>query len=145
MTKQVLVSLRGEITQASDRLTEEEQSAIELTVTGTYYNKNGKHYVLYEEREEAALPPTKTRLIFDEMYLDMKKSGYLETTMVFDRDKEQHSYYATPYGKLLLGIVTKEYRMSEEAQSLNVRIGYELYVNGEHVSNHTLEVCVKSV
>lgn len=145
MTKQVLVSLRGEITQVSDQLPEEEPSSVELTVTGTYYNKNGKHYVLYEEREEAALPPTKTRLIFDETYLDMKKSGYLETTMVFDRDKEQHCYYSTPYGKLLLGIVTREYQMREEAQGLNVLIGYGLYVNEEHVSDHTLELHVKPV
>lgn len=145
MTKQVLVSLRGEIIQVSDCLPEEEASAVELTVTGTYYYKNGKHYVLYEEREEAASPPTKTRLIFDETYLDMKKSGYLETAMIFDRAREQYSDYRTPYGNLLMGIVTREYQMREEARRLNVLIRYELYVNGEHVSNHKLELCVKSM
>ena len=43
MTKDVLITIRGVHTM------DEEDNDVEMIVRGDYYQKNGKHYVLYEE------------------------------------------------------------------------------------------------
>ena len=43
MTKDVLITIRGVHT------VDEEDNDVEMIVRGDYYQKNGKHYVLYEE------------------------------------------------------------------------------------------------
>ena len=43
MTKDVLITIRGVHT------VDEEDNDVEMIVRGDYYQKNGKHYVLYED------------------------------------------------------------------------------------------------
>ena len=43
MTKDVLITISG------IQMMDEEDSDVEMIVRGDYYQKNGKHYILYEE------------------------------------------------------------------------------------------------
>ena len=52
MTKDVLVSISGmheEIVEVTPEVEEDENEAIEVVTPATYYLKNGKHYIVYEE------------------------------------------------------------------------------------------------
>ena len=52
MTKDVLVSISGmheEIVAVAPEIEEDENEAIEVVTPATYYLKNGKHYIVYEE------------------------------------------------------------------------------------------------
>ena len=51
MTKDVLITIRGVHTM------DEEDNDVEMIVRGDYYQKNGKHYVLYEELLEGFKEP----------------------------------------------------------------------------------------
>ena len=53
MTKDVLITIRGVHTM------DEEDNDVEMIVRGDYYQKNGKHYVLYEELLEGFKEPVK--------------------------------------------------------------------------------------
>ena len=46
MTKDVLITISG------IQMIDEEDSDVEMIVRGDYYQKNGKHYILYEEMME---------------------------------------------------------------------------------------------
>ena len=46
MTKDVLISISGV------QLLEGDTNDVELITAGDYYNKNGKHYIRYEEIQE---------------------------------------------------------------------------------------------
>ena len=53
MTKDVLITIRGVHTM------DEEDNDVEMIVRGDYYQKNGKHYILYEELLEGFKEPVK--------------------------------------------------------------------------------------
>ena len=61
MTKDVWISLRG--LQFSG---DESADNIESSVPGMYYEKNGKHYVIYEEVIEGLQKPVMNKLKFGE-------------------------------------------------------------------------------
>ena len=48
MTKDVLITIRGVHTL------DHEDNDVEMIIRGDYYQKNGKHYILYEEILEGA-------------------------------------------------------------------------------------------
>ena len=53
MTKDVLVTINGIHTM------DEEDNDVEMVVRGDYYQKNGKHYILYEEVLEGMEPASR--------------------------------------------------------------------------------------
>lgn len=141
MTKEVLVCVSSSIEETD---TPGEVTELEIRVPGTYYSKNGKHYVLFEEQEgsDASMKVT-TRLILHPGYLDMKKTGYLDTAMLFEEGRDSITYYAAPYGKVLMGIATQSYQLEEEEQIITAKVQYTLSVNYELVSKHALTVTIR--
>ena len=64
MTKDVLVSISGmheEIVAVTPEV-EDENEAIEVVTPATYYLKNGKHYIVYEEVVEGTSGVIKNRI-----------------------------------------------------------------------------------
>ena len=50
MTKEILLSISGL------HMLEEEDGNVEVVTAGDYYNRNGKHYILYDEVVEGVVP-----------------------------------------------------------------------------------------
>ena len=112
MTKNVLVTISGLHYDDSVMMVQEENSneanSIEVTTPATYYLKNGKHYIVYDEVVEGIPGTIKNRIKIDEgKLLDITKSGITNSHMVFETDKINVTPYQTPYGDLLLGTYTK--------------------------------------
>ena len=111
MTKNVLVTISGLHYDDSVMMVQEENSneanSIEVTTPATYYLKNGKHYIVYDEIVEGIPGTIKNRIKIDEgKLLDITKSGITNSHMVFETDKINVTPYQTPYGDLLLGTYT---------------------------------------
>ena len=51
MTKEVLLCIQG-LQFEEDARNDEELDKIETICTGEYYNRNGAHYIMYEEMTE---------------------------------------------------------------------------------------------
>ena len=69
MTKDVLITIRGVHTM------DEEDNDVEMIVRGDYYQKNGKHYVLYEELLEGFKEPVKNIIKITPTSMDITKKG----------------------------------------------------------------------
>ncbi len=67
MTKDVLITIRGVHTM------DEEDNDVEMIVRGDYYQKNGKHYVLYEELLEGFKEPVKNIIKITPTSMDITK------------------------------------------------------------------------
>ena len=67
MTKDVLITIRGVHT------VDEEDNDVEMIVRGDYYQKNGKHYVLYEELIEGFKEPVKNIIKITSTSMDITK------------------------------------------------------------------------
>ena len=80
MTKDVLITVSGMQFDIEDE-------PIELVTTGTYYLKNGKHYVLYEEQPEDNGPVTRNLVKFCDGHFEMTKKGGNNSFLLFDINK----------------------------------------------------------
>lgn len=138
MTKEVLVSVRG--TQFMD----ENGDTIELIAPGTYYLKNGKHYILYDESMEEVDIITHNRVQISPDKIEVFKRGVVETHMVFETGKKTMANYLTPVGLIVLGLTTASLTVEVEENAIHAVINYALEMNGEQVSSCTLGIDVHS-
>ena len=137
MNKEVIINISG---LQLDAGTEE---PIELMTTGDYYLKNGKHYVIYDELTDDS-QVVKNRLKISPKVVEVTKKGASSSHIVFERGKENLTYYDTPFGSLLLGINTSKIDLEEKEDSMALHIDYGLSINSDHVSDCSIDVSIAS-
>lgn len=143
MTKDVLISITGMHTDAIDKgdLTD---GPIEVITPASYFCKNGKHYILYEEVAEGIPGVTKNKIkIISDQAVEIMKTGITNTHMVFEKDKKHLTPYKTPYGQLMMGIHTKHIQVLEEEERIFVEIYYNLEVNEEAIAECEIQINVQ--
>ena len=141
MTKDVLVTISG-LQFMPD--TDEKAEPVEVTCAGTYYKKNGKHYVMYEEIIEGFPGVTKNTLKLQPDSLDILKRGVSNVHMVFEKNKKNVSYYYTPFGSILIGIDAKQVEVAETEENIDVKVNYDLEINYEFLANCNITMNIKA-
>ncbi|MDO5590369.1 MAG: DUF1934 domain-containing protein [Lachnospiraceae bacterium] len=144
MTKDVLLTISGlHYDEYSSR--EDDNEPIEVITPAAYYLKNNKHYIIYEELVEGMPGSIKNKIrITGQEQLEILKSGLSGTHMVFENGKIHMTPYETPYGEMLLGVYTKDLKVEETEDRIDIRISYELDVNGDKVADSEIKMCVKA-
>lgn len=144
MTKQVLLTISG-LHYDTFPGDVDENEPIEIITPATYYLKNGKHYVIYDEMVEG-MPGTiqnKIRIAGNHL-LEIKKSGLANTRMVFEKDKINMTQYETPYGEFLIGIFTKNMLVDVTEENIDVSVNYELDINSEKVADCDIRMNIRA-
>ena len=100
MTRDVLIRLSG--LQA----TEGDEGVVEVITAGDYFWKNNKHYLIYDEVMEGLDGAIRNTMKLTPETLEIKKSGPVSASMVFEVDKKTQTHYATPMGELLVEMTT---------------------------------------
>ena len=131
MTKEVCVTLRG---LQSGRKGEKD-SRIETAARGDYYEKNGKHYVIFEEAVEGLAERVKSRLKFDADTVEVIRKGAVSTHMIFQKNKKNLTGYQTPFGQILMEIVTGEIRLVQSEECIRAEVEYTLETDGAPLSD----------
>lgn len=139
MTKDVIITICG--LQAGPQTDGE---PIEMITTGEYYNKNGKHYLLYEEVTEGENQTTKNRIKVTSDYMELTKNGVVSVHMVFEKNKKNITHYYTPYGSLMIGIDAKSVEVREKENEMDIEVNYALELNQEHAADCNIKINVKS-
>lgn len=139
MTKEVMVTIAG--LQFAD---DEEQEAIELVHIGEYYERNGTHYILFEELFEGIVHPVKNVIKIKEYSLEVQKRGPVSTSLLFEEGRKQRSTYAVPYGSFLVDICTNSVRIHQTDDRLEATAAYGLEINGHHCADCDIRVTVQS-
>lgn len=119
---------------------EETGENVEMLAQGKHYIKNNNHYLLYEEIDDDSGIITKNTIKFNETCAEVTRKGLISGKLVFDKGNNNQSLYSTPYGDLLVEIMTKDVRMEQNQENVNLRIDYEMYANNSKVSDHTIEI-----
>lgn len=138
MTKDVLITIRGVHTL------DHEDNDVEMIVRGDYYQKNGKHYILYEEILEGAEERVKNVIKISPSSMDIIKKGVTNSRMLFEKNKKNLSCYSTPVGNLVIGIQANHFYVEEKENSIKVNVDYSLDINYEHMSDCRICVDVQS-
>ena len=139
MTKDVLISISG-LQFAGG----ENSEPVEVITSGSYYKKNGRHYILYDEVAEDTAGTTKNIIKLGDEVLDITKRGETNVHMMFEKNRKNVTYYYTPYGSLLIGIDAKSVDVQETENDIDVKVNYELEVNYEHMADCCITMNIKS-
>ena len=140
MTKEVLVTFCGLQSDPDGK----SDGGIRTAARGDYYHKNGKHYVLCEETVEGLEERVKSRLKFDSDTVEVTRGGALEARMVFQKNKKHLTGYRTPFGQMLMGIVTREIRLTQRKEHITVEVDYALELNDEFLSDCCMVIDIRS-
>lgn len=139
MTKDVIVSISG--LQFAEESTNE---PVEIITMGDYYEKNGKHYIVYDEVMEGFEGTTRNRIKLAEDCLDITKKGVSNVHMLFEKNKKNVTYYYTPFGSLLIGIDAKNIDVTEDEHHIHVTVDYALEINYEHMADCKISMNIHS-
>ena len=137
MTKDVLVTISG-LQFMPD--TDDKPEPVEVTCAGTYYKKNGRHYVMYEEIIEGFPGVTKSTLKLQPDSLDILKRGVSNVHMLFEKNKKNMACYNMPFGSLMMGIDAKCVDVKETENHIHASVSYELEMNYEKMAD--CEICI---
>ena len=146
MTKDILVRVRGVQTIG------EEEDTVEMITPGTYYVKNGKQYLIYDESlDETGTPAsdvykrqTHNTVKVMENRIEVMKRGLVESHMIFEPGRRTTANYRTPMGLFLMGITTSLLEVEEDEESILLRIKYSMEMNGEYAFDCNTEILASS-
>ena len=136
MTKDVLVSVRGA------HIADGETNNLEVITAGSFFFKNGKHYIIYDEILEGEEGSIRNTIKANADSVDMIKGGDARAHMIFQENRPNVSCYVTPYGQMIVGVTTD--RINEGPDHLKIQIDYTLELNYEQTSQSHIEIDVKS-
>ena len=147
MTKDVFVSISGmhEEIAETPAVERDEAEAIEVVTPGSYYFRNEKHYIVYDEAVEGSSEMIRNRIkITGTGCVEIVKSGLSDSHMIFEKNKKNQTYYSTPYGQMLIGVNTKDMKVDVKENRIDIQIDYELHVNHEAVADSTIKMNIVS-
>lgn len=144
MKKDVLVSISGmHMGILADQ--EDEDDEIEVVTPASYYCRNGKHYIIYDEVVEGMAGTIKNKIkITGDSVLEIMKSGLSNTHMVFEKNRKNLTYYRTPYGQMLVGVNTRNMEVRVADDEIDVQVKYELDVNHEPFADCSIKMNIVS-
>ncbi|MCR5311362.1 MAG: DUF1934 domain-containing protein [Lachnospiraceae bacterium] len=140
MKRDVLVTIKG----LQYAFTDGEDQRVETINRGTFYTRNNKNYVVYEETmSENEI--VKSVLKFDEKQFELNKKGSYSVHMTFEEGKKNYTAYKTPYGDVMIGIDTTAVMCKRAADEINMAIEYDMEVNYEHLAKCRIDMNVRSI
>ncbi len=143
MKKDVLISIAG--LHYGD-WEEESGEPIEIITPASYYQKNDRHYIIYDEVVEGVPETIKNTVkITGDHLLEINRNGAIGTRMVFEKNKINMTNYQTPFGTILIGIHTKDMQIDVQEDRIHVEIAYALDVNNDPISDCHVKIDIKSV
>lgn len=138
MTKQVLISISGL------QFENEEESPVEVITAGEYYFKNGKHYVVYNEVQEGFTETTRNMIRIQDSMLEITKKGLINVNMLFEKNKKNTTFYETPFGNIMVGLLAKEIDITETESRIHVEVEYLLEMNYEPLADYRVVLDIMS-
>ena len=138
MTKDVMIKICG-LQMGPDS----DGEPIEMVISGEYYYKNNKHYILYDELMDGDSVTVKNRIKYGQGCMELTKSGLVSVHMVFEEGKQNMTQYNTPYGSLLMGVEAKKIQFAETEDILKLNVDYALAINEEHSADCNIRITVR--
>ncbi len=141
MTKEVLITIQG-LQYDVETQSEEELDQIESIYPGEYYQRNGAHYIMYEELVEDETTPIKNVMKLREGEFTLTKKGMVNVQMVFTEGKKTMTSYATPFGNIMIALDTEKITVQETESEMKIHIQYGLEANYQYIADCHITVTV---
>ncbi len=86
-------------------------------VCAEYFCRNGIHYLFYQEQPEGCQDVLKTRVKRKGGTVEICRQGGAGSSMIFEAGRRYRTQYPTPFGALLLDIVTESVETEDDAEA----------------------------
>ena len=113
---------------------------VEGIAKGKHYLKKDKHYLLYEEYENDENTKTSNMIKFNNDIVEITRKGQVDGKLIFQENQKKQSLYSTPMGDLLIEVLTKEIEVSDDDDDVNLKIKYQIHVDGNKVSDNEIDI-----
>ena len=90
---------------------------------------NGKIYLMYKTETDSVM------IIVAKDSVTVKRSGNVNSTMVFERGKKTKTIYNMPYGKWLMEIETEKIVNAMTETGGRLRLVYAMTIQGQRIFN----------
>ena len=130
MTKDVLIAIKGLQFEET-----EDAEEIEVIQRGQYFQRNGSHFLVYEEPVEGTTDTILNRIKLKDDEVLVTKKGAVNTMLSFRKNEKNMTNYATPFGNLVMGIHTHQINLDLQEEKLLVHVDYALDVNYEFLAD----------
>lgn len=140
MAKDVLIAIKGlQFEEAEDA------EEIEVIQRGQYFQRNGSHFLVYEEPIEGTTDTILNRIKFKEDEVLVTKKGAVNTMLSFRKNEKNMTNYATPFGNLVMGIHTHQIDLNMQEDKILVHVDYALDVNYEFLADCKITITATSL
>ncbi len=141
MNKKVSVKISG-LHGYSDSEADEK---IEIINIGSYYKRDGKHFIKYEDPIEKSDKVNSNLLKISGNEIELIAKGESSTHMVFTRGEKNTTFYNTPFGGMNMGIDTYNLNVIENENIISADIRYGLEINMDYISECKVHIDVEAV
>lgn len=101
---------------------------IEEKAVGSFRRKNGKSYIMYENTEDGS--KTSSTIIAAENEVKIKRSGLINSEMIYRAEAKTGFEYKLPYGTMEMEIETHKLENCFTDDGGKLHLVYTLYVQG---------------
>ncbi len=116
---------------------------IEEAAYGNYYEKNGKQYIIYKTEETKENSSVSSMIKLDGNEITIKRSGGVNSTMVYRAGEKRSFLYEIPYGKIEMETETERIVSNLTHDGGTIELLYTLTVQGEKYFNDMKITIVK--
>lgn len=118
----------------------DEQETIENLYPATYIQKDGCHYLFYEEVQEGFGAIQNKVIVNPEGHVRMTKKGVINSDMEFYLGESRTCDYKTPFSTVEINFHTEELDVQVTDEKVSIVIVYLMDLNGEPYSRSTVEI-----
>ncbi len=136
--KPVMVTVRS-----IQRDADGEDTVIELVSQGSYYERNGVKYIIYNESAVTGMEGVKTTIKIYPSSVIILRTGKIKVRHQYVLDRTDEALIETPLGELQMSIRTHELDIAIEDGRGHLHLGYDISFAGSWGFYNQLQVTLR--
>lgn len=115
---------------------------MELVTPGSYYEKDGTRYIMYDEKEDMGMADCSVMVKVSDDEVTVSRKGAFSSRMRYCPGKATEFIYHMPYGNLPVILYTKKIRSEFDKNGGKLMLFYTITMQDEKF-NHSMVIKVK--
>ena len=121
----------------------DEDTDIVLTTEAGFEKQDGVFFIDYKETEITGMEGTNTLIEIGDNYVSLRRTGTVNTTMLFMKDRKTSTYYSTPYGDMQIDIFTDKLNIDINPSGGKINVDYFIGINNMSTGKNNFEIEVR--
>ena len=121
---------------------EDHDNKEEMMIEGVVAGRNGSEYITFKQFDPNYNVTISNLVKVKDGVVTIKRSGAIESTMIFDKEKSYSTNYETPYGQLDIYVTTHEIESQLLQGDVKLKVEYEIMMQGKKISDNIY--CIES-